>query len=88
MKRRGRDCGDYARARILMMSGRRREALREFRRFLRRHPSDVDALFHSARLKMALGSEGTARRLLARCARLDSRGRWSREIVSELKKLE
>lgn len=88
MRRPGRPRGDYAKARILMMSGRRREALREFRRLLRRHPRDVDALFQAARLTMALGNAGRARRLLARCSRLDSKARWSREIVSELKKLE
>ncbi|MDP2896576.1 MAG: tetratricopeptide repeat protein [bacterium] len=78
---------DYARARILLMCGRHREALREFRRILRRNPRDLDALYQVARLRTEMGKEVKARKLLGRCARIDVRGKWSREIVSQLKRL-
>lgn len=70
------------------MSGRHREALREFRRVLRQNPKDVDALFQLARLRLQMGKAVSARRLFGRCARMDTKGKWSREIVSHLKKLD
>lgn len=79
---------DYGKARILAMKGHRKEALREFRRVLRRNPKDVDALFHVARLRLRMGNVVRARKLFGMCARLDARGKWTREIVSYLKKLD
>ena len=79
---------DYGTARILLMKGSRKEALREFRRVLRRNPKDVDALFHMARLRLRMGHGVRARKLFGMCARLDASGRWTREIVSYLKKLD
>lgn len=88
MRRKGSGSEDYSRARILLMCGRHRESLKEFRRILRENPADLDALYQIARLRMEMGKDVRARRLLARCARLDAKGKWSREIVSKLKRLE
>jgi len=70
------------------MSGRQREALRELKRVLRRNPKDVDALFQLARLRLQMGKAGSARRLFGRCARMDTGGKWSREIVWHLRRLD
>jgi len=70
------------------MGGREKEAAREFKRVLRQNPKDVDALFQLARLRLAVGKAGSARRLLARCARLDRGAKWSREIVRFLRRLD
>ena len=70
------------------MCGRYRESLREFRRILKENPADLDAIYQMARLRMEMGKEVRARKLLARCARMDARGKWSREIVSKLKRLD
>ncbi len=78
----------YERGRILLMSGRHKEALREFRRLLRENPRDVDALFQVARLRLKMGKTIRARRLFGKCVRLDSKGKWTREIVSQLKTLD
>jgi tetratricopeptide (TPR) repeat protein len=79
---------DYAKARILIMGGRRKEALRELRRVLRRNPRDVDALFQLARVRVEMGNAARARKLLGKCARLDKRGKWTREIVAQLRRLD
>jgi cytochrome c-type biogenesis protein CcmH/NrfG len=71
----------------LLMSGRRQEAVRELRRVLRRNSGDIDALFQMARLSLEMGHMGRARRLFGKCARLDARGKWTREIVRHLKSL-
>ncbi len=78
--------GDYARARVLLMTGRYREALKELRHVLRENPRDVDALFQMARVRLEMGNLVRARKLFGKCTRLDSRGKWSREIVSRLKR--
>lgn len=88
MRQKGSGSQDYARARILLMCGRYRESLREFRRILKENPADLDAIYQMARLRMEMGKEVRARKLLARCARMDARGKWSREIVSKLKRLD
>jgi tetratricopeptide (TPR) repeat protein len=69
------------------MRGRYREALKQFRRILRDNPRDLDALYKVARLRLEMGKQIRARKLFARCARMDVRGKWSREIVSKLKRL-
>ena len=80
--------GDYATARILLMRGRYKEALKELRLILRRNPKDVDALYQLARLRLEMGNASRSRKAFGRCARLDSRGKWTKEIVTHLKKLD
>ncbi len=82
------DSGSYRRARILIMSGRYKEARNELKKVLRRNPRDVDALYQMARLRMEMGNGLKARKVFGRCARLDARGKWSREIVGHLKRAE
>jgi len=88
MSRKRSRSGDYAKARILLMSGRYREALSELRQVLRQNPRDVDALFQMARLRLEMGNGPKAGRLFGKCARLDARGKWSIEIVSQLKRVD
>ncbi len=80
--------GEYATARMLLMGGRHREAMRELRRVLRRNPKDADALYQLARVKLEMGRTAGARKLFGKCARLDKQGKWSREIVLHLRALE
>ena len=88
MREKGSGSADYAKARILLMCGRHRESLKEFTRILRQNPGDLDAMYQVARLRLEMGKGMRARKLLARCARMDARGKWSRQIVSRLKQLE
>ena len=88
MPREGSKTGDYGRARVLIMRGRQREALKELKRILRRNPQDADALFQLGRLKLEMGKAEGARRFFGRCARVDRNGKWSREIISHLRRLE
>lgn len=88
MGREGSKTGDYGRARVLIMRGRQREALKELKRVLRRDPRDADALFQLGRLKLEMGKADGARRFFGRCARADRNGKWSREIISQLGRLE
>jgi tetratricopeptide (TPR) repeat protein len=81
-----KNSGDYGKARVLLMSGRYEDALGELKRVLRGNPRDVDALYQMARLRLEMGKEMRARKLFGKCARLDARGKWSREIVSQLKR--
>jgi Flp pilus assembly protein TadD len=86
--RKNRRVGDYGKARLLLMRGRRGEALREMRRVLRENPRDIDALFQLGRMRLAMGDRGKARKLFGRCAGLDRTGKWTREIVIQLRKLD